>query len=187
MIQNDQSWCFSLSFRPVKVVPQMLQWKEKFFSSMKLPKVISLSSKLDGGDLPLGPSPPLSLMILNKTHFLNWSSFFKNSASFDLTVLGLFVWSSPKNHIASSVRVYHQSICLNHFNVSTTTHVWNLPLKKSYLKWLDKSTHVWEKPLSICILTKWQKPNMCGFYQTHTKYKCVWKKPHMFVKRQTCV
>ena len=75
----------------------------------------------------------------------------------------------------------------NHTCVAKTTHVWNLPLKKSYLKWLDKSTHVWEKPLSICILTKWQKPNMCGFYQTHTKYKCVWKKPHMFVKRQTCV
>ena len=67
------------------------------------------------------------------------------------------------------------------------THVWNLPLKKMYLKWLDKSTHVWEKPLSICVLTKWKKPNMCGFYQTHTKYKCVWKKPHMCVKRQTCV
>jgi len=75
----------------------------------------------------------------------------------------------------------------NHTCVAKTTHVWNLPLKKSYLKWLDKSTHVWEKPLSICILTKWQKPNMCGFYQTHTKYKCVWKKPHMCVKRQTCV
>ena len=72
----------------------------------------------------------------------------------------------------------------NHTCVAKTTHVWNLPLKKSYLKWLDKSTHVWEKPLSICVLTKWKKPNMCGFYQTHTKYKCVWKKPHMCVKRQ---
>ena len=28
---------------------------------------------------------------------------------------------------------------------------------------------------------------MCGFYQTLTKYKGVWKKPHMFVKNQTCV
>ena len=65
--------------------------------------------------------------------------------------------------------------CKNHIRVVKITHVWNLPLKKTYLKWLDKSTHVWEKPLSICILTKWQKPNMCGFYQTHTKYKCVWK------------
>ena len=75
----------------------------------------------------------------------------------------------------------------NHTCVAKTTHVWNLPLKKSYLKWLDKSTHVWVKPLSICILTKWQKPNMCGFYQTLTKYKGVWKKPHMFVKNLTCV
>ena len=67
------------------------------------------------------------------------------------------------------------------------THVWNLPLKKTYLKWLDKSTHVWEKPVSICVLTKWKKPNMCGFYQTLTKYKGVWKKTHMLVKIQTCV
>ena len=37
------------------------------------------------------------------------------------------------------------------------------------------------------VFTKWQKPNMCGFYQTLTKYKGVWKKPHMFVKKQTCV
>ena len=65
--------------------------------------------------------------------------------------------------------------------------VWNSPFNRTTLKWLDKSTHVWEKPLSICIFTKWQKPNMCGFYQTLTKYKCVWKKPHMFVKNQTCV
>ena len=28
---------------------------------------------------------------------------------------------------------------------------------------------------------------MCGFYQTLTKYKGVWKKTHMFVKKQTCV
>ena len=75
----------------------------------------------------------------------------------------------------------------NHTCVVKITHVWNLPLKKTSLKWLDKSTHVWEKPLSICVLTKWKKPNMCGFYQTHTKYKGEWKKPHMFVKRQTCV
>ena len=75
----------------------------------------------------------------------------------------------------------------NHTCVAKTTHVWNLPLKKSYLKWLDKSTHVWEKPLSICILTKWQKPNMCGFYQTLTKYKGVWKNTHMFEINQTCV
>ena len=67
------------------------------------------------------------------------------------------------------------------------TSVWNSPLNTTSLKWLDKSTHVWEKPLSICIFTKWQKPNMCGFYQTLTKYTGVWKKPHMFVKNQTCV
>ena len=73
--------------------------------------------------------------------------------------------------------------CLVKKNIS----VWNSPLNRTTLKWLDKSTHVWEKPLSICIFTKWQKPNMCGFYQTLTKYKCVWKKPHMFVKNQTCV
>ena len=75
----------------------------------------------------------------------------------------------------------------NHTCVVKITHVWNLQLKKASLKWLDKSTHVWEKPLSICFFTKWHKPNMCGFYQTHTKYKGEWKKPHMFVKRQTCV
>ena len=28
---------------------------------------------------------------------------------------------------------------------------------------------------------------MCGFYQTLTKYKGVWKKTHMFVKNQTGV
>ena len=28
---------------------------------------------------------------------------------------------------------------------------------------------------------------MCGFYQTLTKYKGVWKKTHMFVKKQTGV
>ena len=67
------------------------------------------------------------------------------------------------------------------------THVWNLPLNNTSSKWLDKSTHVWEKPLSIGILMKWEKPNMCGFYQTLTKYKGVWKKTHMFEKNQTCV
>ena len=41
------------------------------------------------------------------------------------------------------------------------THVWNLPLNNTSSKWLDKSTHVWEKPLSICVLTKWKKPNTC--------------------------
>ena len=75
----------------------------------------------------------------------------------------------------------------NHTCLRKITHVWNLPLKKTYLKWLDKSTHVWEKPLSIGILMKWEKPNMCGFYQTLTKYKGVWKKTHMFVKNQTGV
>ena len=67
------------------------------------------------------------------------------------------------------------------------TSVWNSPLNTTSLKWLDKSTHVWEKPLSIGILMKWEKPNMCGFYQTLTKYKGVWKKTHMFEKNQTCV
>ena len=50
-----------------------------------------------------------------------------------------------------------------------------------------KITHVWEKSLSISIFMKWLKPNMCGFYQTLTKYKGVWKKTHMFVKNQTGV
>ena len=66
------------------------------------------------------------------------------------------------------------------------THVWNLPLKKTYLKWLDKSTHVWEKPLSICVLTKWKNQtcvafikhipntNVCG--KSHT---CVLKDKHV--------
>ena len=67
------------------------------------------------------------------------------------------------------------------------TCVWNLPLNKTSSKWLEKSTHVWEKPLSISILMKWEKPNMCGFYQTLTKYKGVWKKTHMFENNQTCV
>ena len=75
----------------------------------------------------------------------------------------------------------------NHTCLEKNTHVWNLPLNKTSLMWLGKATHVWEKPLSICIFMKWQKPHMCGFYQTRTKYKGVWKKPHMFVKRQTCV
>ena len=50
-----------------------------------------------------------------------------------------------------------------------------------------KSKHVWEKPLSICIFTKWQKPNICGFFQTLTKYKVCGKKTHMFVKKNMCV
>ena len=61
--------------------------------------------------------------------------------------------------------------------------MWNLPLNYTSSKWLDKSTHVWEKPLSIGILMKWEKPNMCAFYQTLTKYKGVWKKTHMFEKK----
>ena len=69
----------------------------------------------------------------------------------------------------------------NHSCFGKITHVWNLPINKASSKWLDKSTQVWEKPLSISILMKWEKPNMCGFYQTHTKYKGVWKKTHMFV------
>ena len=75
----------------------------------------------------------------------------------------------------------------NHTCLEKNTHVWNLPLNKTSLMWLGKATHVWEKPLSICIFMKWQKPHMCGFYQTRTKYKGVWKKPHMFVKNLTCV
>ena len=70
----------------------------------------------------------------------------------------------------------------NHTSVVKITHVWNLPLNKTSSRWLDKSTHVWEKPLSISIFMKWSKPNMCGYYQTFTKYKAVWKKTYMFVK-----
>ena len=75
----------------------------------------------------------------------------------------------------------------NHTCLGKITHVWNLPLNKTSSKWLEKSTHVWEKPLSISILMKWEKPNMCGFYQTLTKYKGVCKMTHMFEKNQTCV
>ena len=51
--------CLPLSFLPANVVPQILQWREKFFSSMTLHP----SLKVDGGDLPMGPSSPHSLMI----------------------------------------------------------------------------------------------------------------------------
>ena len=47
--------------------------------------------------------------------------------------------------------------------------VQNLPRDarhKTSSMWVEKSNHVWEKPLSICVFMKWQKPNMCGFYQT---------------------
>ena len=81
----------------------------------------------------------------------------------------------------------HTCLGKNHTCLGKITHVWNLPLNNTSSKWLDKSTHVWEKPLSIGILMKWEKPNMCGFYQTLTKYKGVWKKTHMFVKNQTGV
>ena len=109
------------------------------------------------------------------------------SSSSSLIIYLSVASSSLKPWGGSLLGVPDHHLVKNHTCVVKITHVWNLPLKKTYLKWLDKSTHVWEKPLSICVLTKWKKPNMCGFYQTHTKYKCVWKKPHMCVKRQTCV
>ena len=40
-----------------------------------------------------------------------FSSYFTNSAIFDLIVLGLFDWTSP-------LLIFCQSICLNHFNFS---------------------------------------------------------------------
>ena len=61
----DSKWslgrCFPLSFLPANVVPQILQWREKI-RSMTLPP-LHPSLKVDGGDLPMGPSSPHSLMI----------------------------------------------------------------------------------------------------------------------------
>ena len=80
----------------------------------------------------------------------------------------------------TSLRYESHMFGKNHSCFGKITHVWNLPINKTSSKWLDKSTHVWEKPLSISILMKWEKPNMCGFYQTLTKYKGVCKMTHMF-------
>ena len=127
-----------------------------------------------------------------KHKFEKWK--FQQSGTFFVWVhIFYFLWNIPLswNHWEINFMLFGLNVSLldkkNHTCLEKITHVWNLPLNKTSLMWLGKATHVWEKPLSICIFMKWQKPHMCGFYQTRTKYKGVWKKPHMFVKNLTCV
>ena len=74
----------------------------------------------------------------------------------------------------------------------------NVPLLGVNCTCLVKTIHVWQKSHMFeknhtCVgktTVNWyfnEKPNMCGFYQTLTKYKGVWKKTQMFEINQTCV
>ena len=70
--------------------------------------------------------------------------------------------------------------CKKHTCLVKNASVWNSPLNRTSLKWLDKSTHVWEKPLSICIFYEVAKTKHVWLLSnTYQIQMCVEKTTHV--------
>ena len=94
-----------------------------------------------------------------------------------INVFGVFhTWWVKANHLPKCICVLvytHVWLVLNIFVKSQTCVE-----KKNYFVFIEYTHMCEKKTLSICIFMKWHKPNICGFYQTHTKYKGMWCGKH---------